>query len=128
MKQPILLVDDDPDDAELFRLAAGRAGILHPLRIAVTGMEALDLLLEKRLSPVVTLLDVNMPGLGGLEVLRRLRGHPSMKNLVVMMLTSSELERDQLDARKLGCSLYFVKPSTFPGYLELAERIKALLP
>ncbi|MBI4422303.1 MAG: response regulator [Elusimicrobia bacterium] len=128
MSQAILLVDDDADDAELFRIAAKEAGISHPIITARSGEEALDLLLNRRLIPALTLLDIKMPGIGGLEVLRRLRAEPLHRSADVIMLTSSDLERDRIEAQRLGCSLYLTKPASLPGYIEMAERIKKLLP
>jgi CheY-like chemotaxis protein len=61
-------------------------------------------------------------------VLRRLRAAPATRSLTVFVLTSSPLESDQLEAKRLGCSLYFVKPSTLEEYVELAKKLATLLP
>jgi two-component system response regulator len=128
MTQPLLLVDDDADDADIFVFAAKKAGLKRPIRVASSGEEALKLILKEGFSPIAVLLDLKMPGLGGLEVLRRLREAPSTRNLTVFVLTSSPLESDQLESKRLGCSLYFVKPSSLEGYVELASKLAALLP
>ncbi|MBI5203239.1 MAG: response regulator [Elusimicrobia bacterium] len=128
MSQELLLVDDDANDAALFCLAAKEAGISYPIRVAGSGEEALDLLLGKRFCPVVTFLDIKMPGTDGLEVLRRLRADPLYRNVVIIVLTGSDLESDRVEALKLGCNLFLTKPESLSGYIEMARRIKALLP
>ena len=128
MSQEILLVDDDADDRALFCMAAKEAGIGYPIRAACGGEEAVDLLLKQRIAPVVTILDIKMPGIDGLEVLRRLRADPLYRNVVVVVLTGSDLESDRIEALRIGCNLFLTKPASLAGYIEMAQRIKALLP
>jgi CheY-like chemotaxis protein len=128
VKQEILLVDDSPDDAEIFRLAAEEAGLSYAVRVAESGEKALDLILKQRIAPALILLDIKMPGIGGLEVLRRVRADPIYKNVVIVILTGSSLESDRVAALELGCNIFITKPSSFDGAVEVAKRIKALLP
>lgn len=127
MTREILLVEDDADDAELFRIAASEAGLGNPIRLAKNGGAALELLLGERLSPSLILLDLKMPGIGGFEVLRRLREDPARQNDRVFVLSSSNLESDQIEALRLGCERYLVKPASYSGYVRLAAEIKAAL-
>lgn len=124
----ILLVDDDENDRLLFCLAAKEAGFPHPVHVARSGEEALDLLLTRRLSPVMTVLDIKMQGIDGLEVLRRLRADPAHRDSPVVMLTGSDLDSDRAESLRLGCKLFLTKPDSLSGYQELAARIKTLLP
>lgn len=124
----ILLVENDPDEADLFLMAAAEAGINKPIQVARNGEQALDMLINRSLHPEVTLLDLKMPGIGGLETLRRIRSQPALKDLLVFVVTSSDLEQDKADVRRLGCDVYFIKPITFSSYVEMAARIKSLLP
>jgi CheY-like chemotaxis protein len=128
MSATVLVVEDNADEAELLRLAAQEAGILHPFMVARSGEEALDLLTKESLRPAAVLLDLKMPGIGGLETLRRVRSRPELDGLLIFVVSSSDLERDKSAASALGCARYFVKPMTFEGYVEMATRIKALLP
>ena len=123
----ILVVDDDPDDAVLFCMACRKVKVPYAVQVAGSGKEALDLLLEKRIAPLLTVLDIKMPGIDGLEVLRRLRADKICRAAVVVVLTGSDLTSDRNAAAGLGCNLFLTKPTSFTGYLEIAQRIKSLL-
>ncbi len=127
MSGEILLVDDDEDDAFLFRLAANEADIPHAVQVASSGEAALELLLERRLAPDLIVLDIKMAGIDGLEVLRRLRADPAQRGRPVVLLTGSDLDTDRAEAERLGCRLFLTKPSTLEGYGEMAAKIKSLL-
>ncbi len=127
MSGEILLVDDDEDDAFLFELAVKEAGVPDPIKAVLNGEEALELLLARRMSPVLTVLDIKMPGVDGLEVLRRIRADPGLRDAEVVVLTGSDLAEDRAEAERLGCRLFLTKPSSLAGYAELAGRIKELL-
>ncbi len=128
MRPEILLVDDDAADADIFLIAAKEAGMPYPVRWAAGGEAALELLSSRRVAPVLVLLDIKMPGIDGLETLRRLRADPLYRELPVVMLTGSDLERDREQALRLGCSQFLTKPANLAGYFELAARIRRLLP
>ena len=127
MSGEILLVDDDEDDAFLFELAVKEAGVPDPIKAVLNGEEALELLLARRMSPVLTVLDIKMPGVDGLEVLRRIRADPGLRDAEVVVLTGSDLAEDRAEAERLGCRLFLTKPSSLAGYAELAGGIKELL-
>lgn len=127
MTGDILLVDDDEDDAFLFRLAASEADIARGVQVARSGEEALERLLERRQAPALIVLDIKMAGLDGLEVLRRLRDDPFHRDRPVVILTGSDLDADRAEAERLGCRLFLTKPASLEGYAEMASKIKRLL-
>lgn len=127
MSGELLLVDDDEDDAFLLRLALSEAGVAHGVTTARSGEEALELLLERGLTPCLIVLDIKMAGIDGFEVLRRLRAEPSHRAVPVVMLTGSDLASDRAEAEKLGSRLFLTKPSSLEGYVELAARLERLL-
>lgn len=128
MNRELLLVDDDEMDADLFRVAAEEAGLPLSVTIAHSGEEALALIASGRSSPTAVVLDIKMPGISGLETLRRLKEDPSMRRVYSAVLTSSDLPSDKAEALALGCDLYLTKPGSYTGYLEMVERLKAALP
>ena len=116
----LLLVDDNPDDVALMRRVFTRAGILTPDEIVVArdGVEALDFLFatgdhagrDGRALPRVVFLDLKMPRVDGLEVLRRMRADARTRLVPVVILTSSDEERDLLQSYELGANSYIRKP------------------
>jgi len=127
----ILLVDDNPDDEELTLLALEESNILNEVVVARDGVEALDYLFaagryadrDPRRLPQLVLLDLNLPKLDGLEVLRRLRADPGTALLPVVILTSSGEEEDVIAGYRCGANGYVRKPVDFNGF---AEAIKHL--
>jgi CheY-like chemotaxis protein len=127
----ILLVEDDPNDAELVRRALKRGGTASTVAHVQDGVEALDYLhcrgefaaRRGHASPRVVLLDLKLPKLTGLEVLRELRGHPDLRRQVVVMLTSSREERDLRDAYEAGVNSYVVKAVNFEELMESLSRL-----
>jgi CheY-like chemotaxis protein len=119
----ILLVDDDAVDVMNVQRAFKRNNILNPLYVANDGLEALALLRgeggaaipgERRL----ILLDLNMPRMNGLEFLRELREDPDLRHLTVVVLTTSDDERDRVEAYHLNVAGYILKPVTFASFVE----------
>jgi two-component system response regulator len=108
----ILLIEDNPDDVVLTLRALKKNNIRNQVVVKADGVEALDYLLgpEAGELPVVVLLDIKMPRLDGLEVLRRLRAEERTRLLPVVILTSSREESDILNGYKLGANSYVVKP------------------
>jgi CheY-like chemotaxis protein len=124
--RPILLVEDNPMDLDLTLRAFARRNLTNKIEVARDGQEALDLMATWEAGappPVVILLDVNLPKVGGLEVLRRLRAHPSFRTIPVVMLTTSSDDRDVQTAYALGANSYIVKPVDFDKFLAVAEHI-----
>lgn len=114
----ILLVEDTPDDIDLTLRAFKKNNIANEVIVAKDGVEALDYLFGRGAHagrdtgkmPAVILLDLNLPGMNGLEVLRRLRADKRTKLLPMVILTSSKSERDKIDGYKLGANSYIRKP------------------
>src|SRR5882757_7991793 len=128
----ILLVEDNPRDAALTLRAFRRARIANLLHVAQDGLEALDFLFatgahERRLErslPGVILLDLNLPKIDGLEVLRRIKADPRTRQIPVIVLTVSDLDRDIAACRQLGVQSYIVKPVGFQNFSEVTQRLR----
>lgn len=128
----ILLVDDNSEDRLLFVLACEKAGMRHKIDEVRDGQEALDYLLGNngyphKPAPALTILDLKMPRVGGLETLRAARAHPRLKHLAFVILTSSDEVRDRNEAALLGAAIFFTKPSDLKGYIQLAKKIAHML-
>lgn len=120
----ILLVEDNPEDIDLARLALSRAGSAHPLVVATDGAEALDLLADETMDvPALILLDLNLPRVDGREVLRQMRARERTKFVPVVVLTSSSAERDILECYEAGANAYVVKPLEFREFEDALESI-----
>jgi two-component system response regulator len=127
----ILLVEDNPDDQELTVRALKKNNIVNEIIVAHDGLEALDYLFgqgqyasrDLRLMPQVILLDLKLPKLDGLGVLRRLRGDERTKLLPVVILTSSNEEKDRIDGYNLGANSYVRKPVDFNQFSEAARQL-----
>ena len=121
----ILLVEDNPDDEELTLRAFRLAQLANRVVVARDGQEALDVLFDRsdRPLPSVTLLDLNLPKVGGLEILERVRSDPRTSHLPVIILTSSRQQEDVLRSYDLRANAYVRKPVAFD---EFAEAIRVL--
>jgi CheY-like chemotaxis protein len=117
----ILLVEDDEVDVMNVRRAFEKNHIANPLFVAGNGLEALELLRggsiprERR----IVLLDLNMPRMNGIEFLRELRADASLRSTTVVVLTTSNDERDKVDAYDLNVAGYLLKPVTFSNFCEV---------
>lgn len=123
----ILLVEDNPNDIELTRHALSRHNIANELVVAEDGVEALEYLFgkegEERKPPAVVLLDLKLPRVDGLEVLREIRGNERTRYLPVVILTSSNEERDIIDGYSLGANSYIRKPVDFSQFSEAVRHL-----
>jgi two-component system response regulator len=127
----ILLVEDDPDDEALTLRALKKGNILNEVVVARDGAEALDYLFgtgtyagrDTSIMPQVILLDLKLPKVDGLEVLRRLRADERTKLLPVVILTSSDEERDIVDSYSLGANSYVRKPVDFGQFAEAIRQL-----
>jgi CheY-like chemotaxis protein len=120
----ILLVEDNPDDAELTTRAFEKANVGNKLIVAKDGVEALEYLFNPgNPLPEVVLLDLNLPKLGGIEVLRKIRASGRTGLLPVVILTSSKEERDMIDSYKLGANSYVQKPVDFVEFTEATRQL-----
>lgn len=127
VNRPILLVEDNPVDVELTLRAFARRKLANPVEVARDGEEVLALM-ERweagELLPVAILLDLKLPRVDGLEVLRRLKTHERFRTLPVIVLTSSAEDLDIETAYRLGANSYIVKPVDFVKFLDVATQIE----
>jgi two-component system response regulator len=122
-KQLILLVEDSPDDVELTLRVLKTHNIANEVKVARDGVEALDFLFGTPDNPPgklpsVVLLDLKLPKLDGLEVLRRIRAEPATARLPVVIMTTSREERDIVASYELGANSYVQKPVGFEAFSE----------
>lgn len=122
----ILLVEDNLDDEELTIRALKKKNILNDVVVARDGAEALDYIFgegkhagrDLSVMPELILLDLNLPKISGLDVLRRIRSNERTKLLPVVILTTSSEERDRIESYKLGANSYIRKPVNFEQFSE----------
>ncbi len=120
----ILLVEDDPDHELLTIRALKKSSIANEVRVAHDGEEALDILFGPTpMQPQVILLDLKLPKIDGLEVLRRIRSDESTLMLPVVILTSSDEERDLVASYKMGVNSYIRKPVNFNDFAEATRQL-----
>ncbi len=127
----ILLVEDNPDDEALTLRALSRNGIKHQVHVAHDGVEALDYLLGRgefagrdvRQLPAVTLLDLKLPRLDGLGLLKEVRRHEATRFLPVVVLTSSKEDQDLVQSYGLGANSYIRKPVDFAEFSEAVRQV-----
>ena len=130
-KKIVLLVEDNPDDEELTRLAFDECHLANELVVVRDGQEALDYLFStgkyadrgSAELPQVVLLDLKLPKVDGLEVLERVRSDERTRRLPVVVLTSSKEEQDLIDSYSMGASSYIQKPV---DYLQFVEAVRQL--
>jgi two-component system response regulator len=126
----ILLVEDNPSDVELTLHALKKHHLVNGLHVVHDGAEALDFLFgagayagRTPANPKVILLDLKLPKIDGLEVLRRLRADPRTTSVPVVILSSSREERDLLETYKVGANSYIVKPVDWAQFTEAVQQI-----
>jgi CheY-like chemotaxis protein len=116
----ILLVDDDSIDVMNVKRAFSKNNLTNPIHEATNGIEALEILRRGALPPRrLVLLDLNMPRMNGLEFLRELRADPALRSTSVVVLTTSNEERDKVAAYNLNVAGYLLKPVAFPSFVDL---------
>ena len=123
----ILLVEDRNIDIDLTRRAFAKKNFLNPIEVARNGEEALAYIKRWEAGepvPLCILLDLRMPKVSGLEVLRQLKSHPRFSSIPVIVLTTSTEDSDVAEAYKLGCNSYIVKPVEFDKFMEVASKIE----
>jgi CheY-like chemotaxis protein len=131
MPQPILLVEDNPDDVELTRRALRQHDVANEIVVARDGVEALDVLLGRPdlvpplapLWPALILLDLKLPRIDGLEVLRRLRAEPRTRTLPVIVLTTSTEDQDIVTSYTLGANSFVRKPVDFEAFTNAVRQL-----
>ena len=130
MLKPILLVEDNPNDLELTLIALAKSQLANEVVVVRDGAEALDYLHRRGEfaqravgNPAVILLDLKLPKVDGLEVLRRIRENAITKLLPVIILTTSEEESDRLAGYSLGANSYIRKPVDFSQFIEAVRQL-----
>ncbi len=126
----ILLVDDDPRDVELALASLEEHNLANQVAVARDGAEALDYLYRRGQyadrspeDPVVVFLDLKMPKVDGLEVLRRVKSDPELMSIPIVVLTSSREEEDLVASYKLSANAYVVKPVAFEAFIETVKQL-----
>lgn len=130
-KSVLMLVEDNPDDEELTVLAFERNNISSEVVVAHDGVEALDYLFgtgiysdrDMSVMPALILLDLQLPKINGLEVLRRLRADNRTKLIPVVILTTSNEEQDLINSYSLGCNSYIRKPVDYDQFLTAVHQL-----
>ena len=128
----ILLVEDSDEDFETARRAFAKAKLANPIIRCSDGDEALDFLFERRNAmdqtnaplPALILLDLNLPGTDGREVLAQIKADDQLKSIPVVVLTTSSDERDIADCYRSGANSYIQKPVDFHGFIVAIQRLK----
>lgn len=125
--RPILLVEDNPADLDLTLRAFRRRHLVNPVQVARDGQEALDFLPRWQNGeplPLVVLLDLNLPKVHGLEVLRAFKASELARAIPVVVLTTSDEDRDIGTAYELGANSYIMKPVDFENFSDVAAQIE----
>lgn len=128
----ILLAEDDPNDVELTLTALAEHHLANEVYVVHDGADALDYLFRRGAfvqrpagHPVVVLLDIKMPKIDGVEVLRQIKSDPELRLIPVVMLTSSREDRDLLRSYQLGVNAYVVKPVDFHEFVDAVQQVGA---
>jgi two-component system response regulator len=130
--QPILVVDDNEDDYEALVRAFKKVGLANPVFLCTTGQMAMDFLNHegafkeagKADKPVLILLDLNMPGMDGLQVLQHVRENAALQRIPVVIWTTSSNEKDIEACYQAGANAYMQKPVSFDALAESVKRLK----
>jgi len=129
----ILLAEDDDGHAELIRLNLGRGRVINEIVRVVDGQEALDFVrsegkyADRAKTPLIILLDINMPRLDGIETLRLLKTDPKTASIPVIMLTTTDDTRDIERCYQLGCNVYITKPVEYERFCAALKRLGIFL-
>ncbi len=134
-ERKVLLVDDNPADVKLTLIAFKQINFQYQVIVAHDGVEAMDYLLgtgqyddrNKNDAPTLMLLDLKMPRMNGLEVLKKMRAEPSLKDVFVAILTSSREEKDRVEAMSLGANLYLQKAVDFDEFVAVVRQVETLM-
>lgn len=128
--RPILLVEDNQNDLVLTLTALQRSKLANEIIVTRDGSEALDFLLRQgqysnreTSPPIVVFLDLKMPKMDGLDVLKRMKGNPVLQTIPVVMLTSSNQEVDLVKSYRLGVNAYVVKPVDAKQFMESVQEL-----
>jgi two-component system response regulator len=125
----ILLVEDNPDHVELILKTLEENNVLNKVYVVTTGEEALDFLYQRGAyadarRPGLILLDINLPRVDGIEVLRQIKTDPKLKAIPVVILTTSAGEREMVESYNYGANSYIVKPVDFEQFVKVIKGLK----
>jgi len=125
----ILLVEDNPDHVELILRTLRDNNLLNQVHVVTNGEEALDFLYRRGKyadapRPVLTLLDIKLPRVDGIEVLKRIKADPELKSMPVVMLTTSADEQEIVESYSCGANSYIVKPLDFDQFVKAIKAVK----
>lgn len=128
IEKTILLVEDNPDDVDLTVRALKQNNLLNRVHVARDGAEAIEMLFGTATTPPlpepeVVLLDLNLPKISGLDVLRRIRADDRTKLLPVVVLTTSSEDRDRIESYSLGANSYINKPVEFESFSKAVKQL-----
>lgn len=131
MEVEILIVEDNPNDAEMAMRALKRNNLTNKVFVVTDGQEALDFLFSKGkynmrkncVRPRMVLLDLKLPKVDGLEVLKELKENPETRIIPVIILTSSKEEKDLIESYKSGVNSYIVKPVDFEKFVDAVNEL-----
>ena len=125
--RPIFLVEDNPLDIDLTLRAFEKQRLINPIEVARDGEEAVSWIPRWEAGeplPLIVLMDLKLPRIDGLEVLRRFKMHPKLKPIPVVVLTSSSEDRDIATAYEYGANSYIIKPVDFDKFVSVASEIE----
>lgn len=130
--QPILIIEDSPEDYEATRRALKKSGLTNPIFHCVDGNDALDFLYQRGVysglktapRPGFILIDLNLPGVNGLEVLTEIKRDGNLRNIPAIILTTSSDERDIGVCYRAGANSYIQKPVNFDGFVHAIQGLK----
>lgn len=130
----ILLIEDDAGHARLIKRNLRRANIANPITVFHDGQAALDYLFKERFEsgrraslPLLVLLDLNLPGLDGYQILQEIKAQPSTRHIPVIILTTTD-DPDEIEkCYALGCNIYLTKPVEYDQFVEAIRRLGLLL-
>ena len=125
--RPIFLIEDNPQDVDLTLRAFKKQRLINPIKVARDGEEAISWISHWDSGeplPLIILMDLKLPKIGGLEVLRRFKEHPRLKLIPVVVLTSSSQNEDITTAYEYGANSYIVKPVDFDKFINVASEIE----
>jgi CheY-like chemotaxis protein len=123
-RKPILLVEDDKIDAMTVKRAMSDLKIINEVTHAWNGLEALEYLKNpETVKPCIILLDLNMPKMNGIEFLQKMKADPDLKKIPVVILTTSNAERDKAETFTIGVAGYMIKPVDYKQFVDVIKEI-----